>query len=255
MRMLDIPSTNTPADDLIKSSIQNTVGQKRETIIKELLESGYVPSHMRTFVEIPIIFSDKQGVSHKLVISVLPDYLMIGNDQNHVRVPLWPLTAQKIADNWNCVLPTTKLVSIIWGASNKISPQPWGPPYDSSMQSVDRFLLHNDKIEKSILKLGYKTGDLLAGHKKDVVITKKLINKPDAVAIFGWHQLNGQPIQPLYLGHSNVYCDYSHGIRLISKECFLDDQKDDLSKIMQNADLCNSISSEGPMTLVRQPLV
>ncbi|HEU4606605.1 MAG TPA: hypothetical protein VFS31_00750, partial [Chitinophagaceae bacterium] len=58
---------------------------------------------------------------------------------------------------------------------------------------------------------------LIAGIKKDVVITGRLIRShtPDRVAIYGWHRLDGRPIQPLYTGHVNWYVDYSHGIRLV----------------------------------------
>jgi len=58
---------------------------------------------------------------------------------------------------------------------------------------------------------------LISGIKKDVVLSNKTIEqgKTNRVAIYGWHQLNGKPIQPLYAGHINSYVDYSHGIRLV----------------------------------------
>ncbi len=40
-------------------------------------------------------------------------------------------------------------------------------------------------------------GKLIAGHKKDVVITNRLLTMPKRVAIYGWHRPNGSPIQPL----------------------------------------------------------
>ncbi len=36
--------------------------------------------------------------------------------------------------------------------------------------------------------------------------------------IYGWHQLNGTPIQSTYNGHIETYADYSHGIRLVLRE-------------------------------------
>ena len=61
---------------------------------------------------------------------------------------------------------------------------------------------------------------LIAGIKKDVVITGKISRdpKPNRVAIYGWHKPDGNPIQPLYTGHVNWYVDYSHGIRLVFKK-------------------------------------
>ncbi len=229
--------------------------KKREDMFLHALLYGHVPTKMRTFVNVSTHFVDTLGKEHDLVLRVLPDYLMIGNDVDNFRVPLWPITAQKIADAWNCVLPTTKLVSIIWGAASKLSPQPWGPPYDASMMSTDRILKHNARVNVSVIALNVSVGTLLAGHKKDVVLTNQLVKKPKQVAIFGWHQLNGKPIQPLYLGHENLYSDYSHGIRLLSFECELDGCPEDLRVVMQDPVLSIAVSSEGPLQLLRYPNV
>lgn len=250
---LATPDTPMSGSSFVKS-IAGLDNHKREDAALDALLAGHVPSYMRTFTDVSIAFTDSQKVAHKLVIRVLPDHLCIGTDADRLRIPLWPLTAQKVADAWNCMLPTTKLVTIIWNAAaTKLSPQPWGPPYDASMSSTDRLVKHNARIEGTIQKLGIDATKLMSGHKKDVVITNKLAAKPKAVAIFGWYQSNGKPIQPLYLGHGNTYVDYSHGIRMVSRECLLDDQPDDLARILGDANLCVAISNEGPMPSVRQP--
>ena len=61
---------------------------------------------------------------------------------------------------------------------------------------------------------------LIAGIKKDLVISGKISrdSKPDRVAIYGWHLLNGTPIQPLYTGHVNWWVDYSQGVRLVYRQ-------------------------------------
>jgi len=61
---------------------------------------------------------------------------------------------------------------------------------------------------------------LIAGIKKDIVLSNKVADneRPNRVAIYGWHKLDGKPIQPVYAGHVNWYVDYSHGIRLISRK-------------------------------------
>lgn len=246
----DVPMTAT---DFVKS-IAGLDRHKREDAAMAALLAGNVPSYMREFVDVNLSFADAAGVGHVLVVRALPDYLCIGTDVDRLRMPLWPLTAQKVADAWNCLLPTTKLVTILWTAApSKLPPQPWGPPYDASMMSTDRIVAHNARIEATIKKVGVDATKLIGGHKKDVVLTTKLAKQPKQVAIFGWHQANGKPIQPLYLGHENTYADYSHGIRLISRDCLLDDQPDDLARIMQDSNLAQAVSSEGPLVLVRQP--
>jgi hypothetical protein len=120
------------------------------------------------------------------------------------------MAAQKIADSFHCFLPTRKMVDLIYKQSTvKLEPVPMYAFRDSSVTMWQHHLI----IEG--LRKGKK--GLIAGIKKDVVISGKIVRdaKPDREAIYGWHKLNGQPIQPLYTGHINWWVDYSHGIRLI----------------------------------------
>jgi hypothetical protein len=117
------------------------------------------------------------------------------------------------------------MVNAIWkNAEFKLSPQPMGPPhynYDSTMMSTERFKIHNDWIQKNLKTRGGKPGMLLAGHKKDVVISLAVqAPQNEKVAIYGWHQLNGDPIQGPGIqasAHGITYRDYAHGIRLVSR--------------------------------------
>ncbi|APR86111.1 Hypothetical protein A7982_11460 [Minicystis rosea] len=102
---------------------------------------------------------------------------------------------------------------------------------------------HQAKIEQQ--RAGRATGALLAGHKKDVVITNRLGWKPKSVAIFGWHQLNGVPIQPLSTVHENTYADYSHGIRLIHGEVLVDGAKRATADVLGDRILAPLLSDEG----------
>ena len=63
---------------------------------------------------------------------------------------------------------------------------------------------------------GQYPGELRAGHKKDVVITNLLSERPKRVAIYGWHFPSSEPIQPLTTVHVDWYVDYSHGILRLS---------------------------------------
>jgi hypothetical protein len=249
---LPIPDAPMAGSDFVKS-IAGMDRNHREAAALDALLAGHVPGYMREFVPVSLTFRDKAGVSHALTLNVLPDYLSIGTDTDRLRFPLWPLTAQKVADACGCILPTTKMVSIIWAAAAKLPPQPWGPPYDASMMSTDRYVIHNGRIDATAAKLGVDLTKLQAGHKKDTVLCKSLAVKTKSVAIFGWHQPNGKPIQPLYLGHENTYADYSHGNRMVSRECELDGVVDDLARILQDSVLAVGVSDEGALPLVRQP--
>ena len=72
-----------------------------------------------------------------ITVRVAADYFAIGEEDDFVRIPLSPLSAQRICDMFDAVLPTSRLVDLIWnGADVRLAPIPWGPPYDASMLTV-----------------------------------------------------------------------------------------------------------------------
>jgi hypothetical protein len=170
-----------------------------------------------------------KGFIHHAVFYVAPDYLSIGTDDDWARIPLTPMAAQKIADSFNCFLPTTKMVDLIYkNAVVKLEPVPMYAFRDSSITMWQHHLI----IE------GQRKGKkgLIAGIKKDVVLSCKIPRdaKPDREAIYGWHQLNGIPIQPLYSGHINWWVDYSHGIRLVYRKIKVDGKEMDYTDVLKD---------------------
>lgn len=226
---------------------------QRDVAFRDFLLAGHVPAHMREFVDVTFAFVDAIKKPHELTLRVLPDYLCLGHDADWVRAPLSPMTAQPVADAWNCMLPTTKMVQLIWAAGQKEAPLPWGPPYDHSMQSLQRVFEHTKRINSAMVKNNHALQQLTSGHKKDVVMTNRLVAQPKQVAIFGWIQLNGKEIQPLSCVHEALYADYSHGIRLLSKTCVLDGQETELKTVLEDKVMHVSVSSEGPLKVLRQP--
>ena len=85
----------------------------------------------------------------------------------------------------------------------------------------------------------------MAGIKKDVVVTDELLKRPDRVAIYGWHKLDGQPIQPLTTVHVAWYVDYSHGIRLVDQWCVVDGENKRVEDVLRDKELCVLLSDEG----------
>lgn len=180
-------------------------------VVKEVLE-GNIPDRLRQFETIDIL-GKWRGQSVVFETDVAPDYLMIGDDQDSVRMPLTNSAAQYIASALGFSLPTAKLVDTIYqSAATKLEPQPtdWYKS-DAKMRLGSNYLVFNSTIEK---QLGAR-GGLIAGHKKDVVLTQLLDQNPKRVAIYGWQLKGGKPIQPLAVPHDMSYEDYSHGIRFI----------------------------------------
>jgi len=87
-------------------------------------------------------------------------------------------------------------------------------------------------------------GELVAGHKKDVILSNRIADNPTKVVIYGWHYQNGSPIQPLYSGHVNWYADYSHGIRAVLSRCELNGNMVEISDLLQDPVLYKLLSDE-----------
>lgn len=193
-----------------------TVFQRDSLALKYLL-NGAFPDFLKKLVRVPFMFTDTVGKTHQVEIWVMPDYLSIGNNQDWVRLPLMPETAQEIADSFGCFLPSPFLVDRIYEAADlKLEPMPLFALRDS----LPIFRQHHLMIEGQRKQ---KKG-LIAGIKKDVVRSIRYFqsSRSNRVVIYGWHQPSGKPIQPVYAGHVNWYVDYSHGIRLISRQIRVD---------------------------------
>jgi hypothetical protein len=119
------------------------------------------------------------------------------------------------------------------------------------MRSTAYFVLHNRLVRQESLIMGAMLGMLVAGQKKDLVITSRLLTYPGRVAIYGWHRENGIPIQSLSTVHGENYADYSHGVRLISAVAYVDDEERSLVDVLQDPQLAPAVSFEGPIPNVR----
>jgi len=155
------------------------------------------------------------------------------------------MTAQRLADLWDCSLPTARMVDDIYRqATVKLEPR----PLTEAREATATFQQHHRIIE--VQRAGKTLGALVAGIKKDVVLTNRLREKPAKVAIYGWHQLNGSPIQPLTIVHKESYVDYSHGIRLVKRDVVVDGKAMDLRDVLRDPELAPVVNDEGPLTCV-----
>jgi hypothetical protein len=214
---------------------------ERETAIYDAIAGGAVPSFSRTLVDVEFAHG-----KHVAVVRVAADYAAIGTDEDFVRIPMSPVTAQRLADLFGLVLPTTKLVDAIYRAATvKLAPSPMTP--GPQMMSNDYYRRHQETIERA---RDGRVG-LIAGHKKDVVVTNRLGARPGRVAIYGWHQRDGRPIQPLSLVHEASYADYSHGIRFVQPTMVVNGQERPLGDVARDPGLCALVSNEGPLRSLR----
>ena len=141
------------------------------------------------------------------------------------------------------------MVNDIWAAAKvQLDPR----PLTVEREAPATFLQHHRIIEEQLkgTERGAR-GAFVAGIKKDIVVTSKLQERPKRVAIYGWHYVNGQPIQPLYLGHIDWYVDYSHGIRPVRRWMRVDGVRRAYEDILADPRLSYLLSDEGPILVPR----
>ncbi len=211
----------------------------REDSLFAIIAQGNIPDFLRTLKKITTVRTIN-GTSYTLEYFVTPDYLAVGHDTNYFLMPMTPILAQKLMNLMKCTLPTAKMVDQIYSAAAvKLRPQPI--PWDENMVNMPRFYQHNDSVKalRTPLLQSFPLGALVGGTKKDVVIDKKVYSwirgsVPKPVVIYGWHQLNGVPIQSTYNGHEEAYADYSHGVRPVQRMAKINGADISLIDILQD---------------------
>ena len=255
---------NIPArpEDAIKGSeftdqITGLSLKDREKAVVEEILSGNVPSFSRKFQSLKISQTIGTG-NYELIFFTVCDYMAIGSDEDYLYIPLTPSTAQYLANQMDCSLPTKKIVDIIYaGAGIKMYPQPITP--SDKMTSVPVFSQHTDSIKQQISQIGYdrSADSIIAGHKKDIIISNKIYSTDrnyDRVVIYGWHLSINNPIQPVYNGHIAMYADYSHGVRLISNVVSINGDIYQVIDILKDPNLSVLLSSEGIISKPYYPI-
>ena len=219
---------------------------ERDSLILNEILSGNIPSFLKQLVAIHTSLYD--SLTNKIIHAtyfVTPDYLCIGTDDDFARIPMTPMAAQYIADSLHCFLPTRKMVNDIYKqAVIKLEPIPLYAFRDSAITFYHHHLIIEGQRKN-------RKG-LIAGIKKDIVISSKLRKeKPNHEAIYGWHKLDGNPIQPLYTGHINWWVDYSHGVRLVYRIIIVNGKKYDYTDVLKNDHLKKLLCDEEDCSFYR----
>lgn len=249
---LSFPPRPTDALDgksFIESLASADENQVQEAALQELLR-GNLPESLRELVRIDFNASTRAGQTKKVSIWAIRDYLSIGSEADSVRIALSPLSAQLVADHAGALLPTPKIVDVLYQhADLKLPPRPITP--SAWMVRPIEFLRHDKTIDDQISAGTNEAHSFIAGHKKDIVLSNVLEEKPHRLAIYGWHTSEGKPIQPLSTYHGDWYSDYSHGTRLIGKQMLIDGVAYDVEAVLKDEELAPLLSDEGPLQHTR----
>jgi hypothetical protein len=216
-RLLGLPerASNAMTGSEFIQKIKQTPQHLREKLIVQEVLSGNIPEFQRNLVPVERTIQSGPYRGKKMRYWVLPDYLAIGSNQDFVRVPLNMHSIRILAHKLNLSIPTTVMVDDIYTQA-RLKLEPTTMPSGRAMTTVQYFQTHNKLVQNQIEQKGGKPGMLVAGHKKDVVQSTRLLQKPQAIAIYGWHRAHNKPIQPLSTVHGAEYADYSHGVRFVS---------------------------------------
>lgn len=230
---------SAPGGHAVLASLTDLRGTPRDSAIEAQIAAGNIPAFLRQLVPVTVT----EG-GNRLTFCVMPDYLAVGSDGDFVRTPLGLPAAMRLADRFDMLLPTARMVDQIHAQARlRLTPQPMTP--GPQMESTDYLLRHNATLERQ--RGAAPLGLLVSGHKKDLVLTNRMQTAPGRVAIYGWHQANGRPIQPLSTVHGAGYADYSHGVRLVARTAWLNGRAVDLREILSDSRLAGMVSGEGPI--------
>ena len=243
LQIPDRPAEAVTGSEFARLTARMSESDRQRAALFEL-RRGNVPQFVRQLK--PITISRRGEL--KATFWVTPDYLAIGSDADFLRIPLTLPSALIIAEEFGGSLPTPMMVDVIYQqAEVKLSPQPL--PAGEQMRSNDYYLRHQHLIQKQLG--GRPLGELVAGHKKDVVVSNRLLTHPGRIAIYGWHRPDGRPIQPLSTVHGAGYADYSHGIRLVSSVVMANGKARSIYDAFRDPALTALFSNEG--VLARPP--
>lgn len=231
-------------------SVAGLTSAARDSVAYKEITEGNMPGWLTKPVAITDSLEDAEGKLRRVTFYVLPDFLAIGSDSDFFRVPLMPVTAQRIADFYSAILATRKISDIVHRFSEvKMVPHPMTP--DATMITVPVFANHDSIIEQERAVFGKPLGSLIAGHKKDIIISNRMESEPGRLLIYGWHYPDGTPIQRITSVHHDRYVDYSHGTRLVGDCVTVDGKEYSIKEILRHPVLYRLLSDEdGPMNIL-----
>lgn len=258
IRGLNIPVREPDAEtgSAFMDRISDLPLAEREEEIFKAAASGNIPDFLRNTITMSGEFEDAEGIGHSVTFEVMPDYLSIGSDDDFCRIPMNPMTAQRLAYLFGASLLTARLSDFIYNHSEvKLAPFNY-IPVGNANELVTKFVDHNAQIERQLTEAGGRHGQLVAGIQKDVILSVRIAERPDRVVIYGWHRLDGNPIQPVYSGHVWWYVDYSHGIRFINNKVIIDGKPALFTDVLKDPVLFRIFSDEDrPMEQPFYPVI
>jgi hypothetical protein len=246
LRKIPVRSAVAPSGSDFARQVGPLSESEREAALEAQLLDGDVPVFLRRLLPVRLGARLPDGRQIAVTVCVLPDYLALGSDDDFLLVPMRLATALAVAGRFGFTLPTARMVDAIYEqAAARLVPQPL--PAGDRMRTTEYYWRHTEIVRAQEQALGVLPGTLTAGDKKDLVLTNRLWQNLERVAIYGWHRPDHSPIQPLSTVHGARYADYSHGVRLVSAVVYVEDEPMPLLQALGDDELAPALSGEGPI--------
>jgi len=239
-RALRLPTADDSLDlSQFIHNLRSASDTQRPEWIHEALQAGYMPSFLRQLRQVR-----SRHAGHELSFWVMPDYVSLGDNDSYLHVPMNGRDALSLAQSWNMYLPTRKMVDLIYQQAGVILPSvPLA--IDQIKDPMKLWLEHEERMDQDLQKFAVRSGWLQAGHMKDLVMSPRLLDRPDRAAIYGWQGTEGRLLQNFATSIRNDYADYSMGLRLIAPFCLVDGQWMAVADVLRNPELAPLLSDEG----------
>lgn len=154
--------------------------------------------------------------------------------------------AQRIADQLHAILPTPRVLQLIWEQAG-VRLDPCTLPADATMASTARMVQHSKCVDERIA--GRK--GLVANEGKHWVLTNKIAGKANLAANYGWFVKGRRPIQTVGTRHDTAHTDYSQIVRLVKPIIKVDGRDVDIRQVGRSPELWGLVSDEGPLLVWR----
>jgi hypothetical protein len=223
-----------------------------DRVFESFMLGGQVPGYVTDTADWPIV--TVKGGGHTLEYAVIPRYWGVGTSADVLEAgKTSEFFAQKVADNYDAILPSEKMVRDIQAAANpKIAYTGIQKPDTTADDTTAAVVKLKSKVDAALSGVDKSANAI--GYRKAYVVRPNL--NGDYIAIYGgrWDS-SGKIVQPTS-GHAHTtgqikgtpnYSDASHGIILVSRQATLDGENVDLRDLFLSKDpeIVALVSSEG----------
>lgn len=154
--------------------------------------------------------------------------------------------AQRIADQLRAVLPTPRILQLIWEQAD-VRLDPCTLPADAKMASTARMIQHSECVDQ---RIAGRAG-MVANEGKHWVLTNRIAGKENLAANYGWFVKGRRPVQTVGTRHDTAHTDYSQIVRLVKPIMKVDGRDVDIRHVGRSPELWGLVSDEGPLLVWR----